>query len=301
MARARDGVWFSTLGLLVFGCGTDLGPCDQREAERVVYGPLRLQVTAGQALMHDSCGGGAFCHTQQAVGINRLGAPKGLDFDMVPDSERGWRIVMQHRDEVWGAVEAGSMPPPSRDVWDNPWYYSVDRNDEDDRLPTLATDEGREVFRNWLACKAPIVEEVTMAPSPRPTPTPARPDAGMGQMPEPDAGPDTGTIEPLPEWSDLYVDVLAPSCATARCHDGTGAGGLAMDDMCNAYRALFQTGSCNMPRVEAGEDDSFLIDKVTATTPKCGGRMPPIAPLPETDVDRIIEWIESGASSSDCK
>ena len=72
------------VALLAVGCKSELGPCDTEAARELVYSRDGMVATQGQALMHDSCGGAAFCHARGAEKAARLGAPAGMDFDM-PD------------------------------------------------------------------------------------------------------------------------------------------------------------------------------------------------------------------------
>jgi len=49
---------------LTSGCGgEDLGECDLAAAEEMVFSQQGLVATKGQALLHDTCGNGAFCHS----------------------------------------------------------------------------------------------------------------------------------------------------------------------------------------------------------------------------------------------
>jgi hypothetical protein len=137
------------------------------------------------------------------------------------------------------------------------------------------------VLRNWLACGAPVVAE-TKVPSWAMPPS----DAGV-------AGAD---------WGELYATVIKPSCAIAGCHSVTSAanGGLALADECAAHAALLEASSCGEPRVEPGNGDSLLLNKLESDRPRCGTlRMPPGQPLSAEVIASFRAWIEAGATA-DC-
>src|SRR5689334_24395405 len=98
------------LAIAASACGSDLGAADEAAAEELVYGRGGLVATKGQALVHDSCGNAAFCHSSTAKGKRRFGAPADLNFDMLP-APTGWPVIVDHRDEIWSIVLDGDMPP----------------------------------------------------------------------------------------------------------------------------------------------------------------------------------------------
>lgn len=291
MKAFRPLAWaISCFALATSGCGGDLGACDEAAAEALVYGHGDLVATKGQALAHDSCGNGVFCHSARATGDNRVGAPHGLDFDMIP-SPSGWRTLLDYAQDAWEAVDDGAMPPRgvgSTKVGDGDWSYEKERAGDSPRMPSIYTAEGKEIFRNWLACDMPIVTETKLD---------AGPVDGDGDVDE-DAG-----VEPVdgPDWGAIYADIVQPSCALGGCHDErSGAGGLKMGSACGAYEALQQSGSCGKPRMTPGDDDSFLLEKLRDDAPSCGFRMPSTGPLGEAEIARIARWVDTGAHARDC-
>jgi len=269
----------------VCACGSDLGECDPVAADELVYGRNGLVATKGQALAHDTCGNGVFCHSSAAVGEARHGAPAGMNFDMLP-SPLGVADMLTHVDDAWSVVSAGDMPPRGKTslvLADGEWSLDVARSGDAPTLPSLTTAQGKGIMRNWLACGAPVVTE-TQVPL---WALPAR---------DPFAG------DEVPAWHDIYEVVFRPQCALSGCHSASsGAGGLAMVDECGTYAALFRAGACGEPTVRAGDPAaSLLIDKLTATDPRCGDPMPPIGPLPESFTTAISEWIAAGAEVTAC-
>lgn len=287
---------FASLALCIAfaaqGCGNDLGECDEAAAERLVYGRNRLVATPGQALAHDSCGNGAFCHSARAEGDNRVGAPHGLDFDMIP-SATGWRTMLDYAEDAWAAVEDGSMPPRgvgSTKVGSGDWSYERRRSDDSPRMPSIYTAEGKEIFRNWLACDMPFVAETTLEGQP----------SGDGDG-DGDADDDSGVPAGTVDWGTIYADIVEPNCALGGCHDDkAGAGSLRMGSACGAFEALQQAGPCAQPRMTPGDEDSFILEKLRDEAPSCGFRMPTTGRLSESDIARVAEWVESGARAVDC-
>jgi hypothetical protein len=134
--------WLVALPLsLLFACKSELGDCTNVEAARqLVYGPGNNVATKGQALMHESCGQAAFCHSSGAKESRRRGAPHGMDFDMLP-RPIGLEGVFGFEDAIWTQIDEGMMPPPSYAVGDGLWTYSRARRDDEPRLPKLRTRE----------------------------------------------------------------------------------------------------------------------------------------------------------------
>lgn len=273
------------VALTLTACGDDLGPCDEAAADELVYGRNGLVATKGQALAHDSCGNGVFCHSSAARGNERHGAPAGMNFDMLP-APRGVSDMLQHVDSAWSLVAESTMPPSRvghRVLGDGEWSVDVQRDVTAPQLASINTAESRGVFRNWLACGAPVVVETQV-------PKWARPAV------DPFAGAET------PEWQDIYDVILQPQCALSGCHTTQSAAGeLTLSDPCSAFSALFSRGACGEPEVIAGNSaDSLLMNKLTAAEPRCGGPMPPIGTLPPSFADAIARWIDAGAAASGC-
>lgn len=128
------------------------------------------------------------------------------------------------------------------------------------------------------------------------------------------AGPADPPVPPpeIPAWSAI-LPILADRCAGASCHrpapdDGScldaPAQGLSLCDR-DAYAALVYADATElqgMKRVLPGDASrSYLIRKIVPgpkggpvpTTP--GHRDPPDAPLAETDLRAISDWINGGA------
>lgn len=269
----------AALAVLAFGCENELGKCDQEAANELVYGRGNLVATKGQALMHDSCGQGAFCHSAAAEGKVRQGAPGSLNFDMLPRAS-GLPDVLDQRDEIWESVLNGSMPPKEFVTGDGDWTFSVKRSADEPRLPPLSTDAGKAVLRNWLACGAPIVVDTSV-------PSWARPASAGGSA----------------TWADLHSELIAPRCALSGCHDkrsASSAGDLDLSERCAARRALLATGPCGEPRLKPGDVTSFLVDKIESAAPRCGTRMPPSGAFSAAEAASVRAWIMAGAVAEDC-
>jgi hypothetical protein len=268
---------------MVTACGSDLGTCNEAAARELVYSRAGLVATKGQALVHDSCGAGAFCHSSAATGKARFGAPGTMDFDMLPRPE-GWPDVVSMRDPLWDAVQDDSMPPRgvgAHTLSNGDWAFDRDRKDPR-RLTNLNTHEGKAAFRNWLACGAPVVAET-----------------GIPSWAQPPVSGDGGAIA---DFHQIFTEILTPKCATAGCHNSPAAGGLVLVDECAAYEALLAQGSCGgEARVVPGDASSYLMDKLTKAMPQCGAPMPPAGKLPEAELTAIRNWVESGADAPACK
>jgi hypothetical protein len=276
------------LALGASACGSDLGEADKAAAQELVYGRGGLVATKGQALVHDSCGNAAFCHSSKAKGSQRFGAPANLNFDMLPEPT-GWPVVVDHRDDIWSIVLDGDMPPKgtARTLGDGDWVFDSKRGSKAEHLPKLASEEGKAVLRNWLASGAPVVAATSI---PAWAQAPSDEDAGAGGE--------------LSDWSEIYAGVIEPSCALAGCHNAqSAAGGLAMGDACSAYEHLLAAGSCGKPRLTPGDGDSLLLDKLESDKPSCGMlRMPPapFPPLTPALLSSIRAWIVAGAPAAKC-
>jgi hypothetical protein len=261
---------------LAAGCGgDDLGDCDHAAAEEVVFSQQGLVATKGQALMHDSCGNGTFCHSSAAKRQDRYGVDDELNFDMLP-VPNGWPNVVDLRDRIWEVVVDGDMPPGESGKkvrGDGEWMFDYRRPDGAAKLAPLSTREGKAALRNWLACGAPLVSQTQL-------PQWARSHSGG-------AAPD-GNFE------TIFSEILKPSCAVAGCHNAAAAGSLRMLDVCSAFDALMQSGPCGRPRVHAGDAQSLLVIKISGPV-DCGGPMPPTGALPVGDVMAIRAWVLAGA------
>jgi len=265
--------------VLMLGCGNELGECDQEAANQVVYGRGNLVATKGQALMHDSCGQAAFCHSAGASGAARKGVPQGLDFDMIPLSADGLARVLDQRSDIWDQILSGAMPPDGFPLGDGDWAFTLDRKGP--RLPSILTKQGKSVVRNWLACGAPVVNETSVP---------------AWAVPPSDGG---GT-----SWTELHANVIVPRCAFSGCHDAGGAslsGDLDLSSACGARAALLKSGPCGEPRVVPGDGDSLLVDKIANAEPRCEQPMPPPkGGLTMLEIETIRAWVKDGAKAPDC-
>jgi hypothetical protein len=268
------------VGALAAGCGNSLGDCDHAAAEELVYSSNGMVATKGQALIHDSCGNSAFCHSSAATGDARYGAPAGMNFDMLP-APTGWPELVDRREHGWDLIESGDMPPGEageKVLGDSGWTFDVTHTDPELKLQPLSTKEGKGAVRNWLACGAPLVSQ---------TKTPQWAQA----VPEANKPRD---------FDAIYKTIIAHSCALGGCHNESAAGQLSMSDVCTAYQGLLTAGPCSMSRVRPGDPNSLLLDKLSSDMPVCGGRMPPTGPLPDADVAAIRAWVVGGAAPPKC-
>jgi hypothetical protein len=248
------------VGLLVSastGCqDRDLGECNltgMTEAGGVIPGPAALDLAyratdglpmyEGQALVQASCGNGSFCHTPNAEGSNRIGVPKGLDFDVAlactdptvdstcanlqpcggqTDTEYCQRLKRlrdnQNTTASWGErmiseIRNGTMPPgdAGQAVLDRtPWF-----REDGSSLPEFGTNEATDIVRNWLACSAPVVARSEVAPTA---------DLELTECDSLDGevciynGPQ-GAL-PDPTWSSIYSSVIFTQCVV--CHGPPG-------------------------------------------------------------------------------
>lgn len=280
--------WMSSLPLTLIAasslvaCGNELGECDRQAAQQLVYGPGGQVATKGQALIHESCGQAAFCHSAGAETTQRKGAPHGMNFDMLP-SPRGVSDILDLREDSWEQIDEGMMPPKGWQVGSSLWTYSRARRMDEPRLPNIHSREGKAIVRNWLACGAPVVAESKV----------------------PDWAQATGTLDPI--WGEIHSKLIVPRCALSSCHGKAGAsssGQLDLADACAAREALLsgKSSTCNTVRVVPGDARSMLIDKITNDAPTCGAlRMPTDAPLADYEVEAIRKWIVDGAKADACK
>jgi hypothetical protein len=253
----------SVLGLA--GCGTDLGECD-----RTMLGgsddPMMPVPHTAQGLVDASCASG-LCHSVEARGEQRRGAPAELNFDVLPADDSfeeislvqdGAAVVQNRREDMWALIDSGEMPPP--------------RPQGGGEMSAA----NKEVVRNWLACGAPVIA----------TPPVSEDDdafsqiytalSGMNCQGCHQPGLNMGSFLPMPgnpcEAHDMLVGAMAsgPDC---------GDSGMV----------LVQPG---MP------DQSLLLHKLKGTQ-TCGDSMPmglPALFMTNETLVRLIEtWIMDGA------
>jgi len=122
---------------------------------------------------------------------------------------------------------------------------------------------------------------------------------------------ETATPEGPASFSQIYNDLLKPSCTAGACHGGdTGIAGLNFATEAGAYAALVGAEVTNGParmdgykRVVAGDPSkSFLLRKLRATNDDLtltgqGARMPLASTqiLTETTLQQLEGWIAAGA------
>lgn len=238
--------WFAA------GCGErDLGQCNldgTTEDGRPLEGPAAFDLVynsidgrpmfEGQALVQSSCGNGQFCHSPNATGADRIGVPKGLDFDVdlactdasaactnlqacgdgtvqseycdnlqrLQDNQSN---VVSKSGDMIKTIREGTMPPGAagaRVQDDSTWFRS-----DQTALPGLDTSEGHDIVRNWLACAAPVVARTETAPTPADqlTPCPSVENEVCYY-----SGPRADL--PDPTWSSIYWSLIFPQCVV--CH-----------------------------------------------------------------------------------
>lgn len=323
-------------------CDSVPGTCDDGVARRVVRTTEGIPAYEGQALVIASCGGGNFCHSEGIEAEERHGAPAGLDFHIglastgpeagdVDRLARARTNIFLNRGNAWGQVSSGAMPPSGegeRVVADGPAYF----RDSGEPLPAIDTDEGREIFRGWLACGTPVVERTearadgegntvgdTLEESCRTdadcTAT-ALPECGASNVCggcTSDAvcsGTDTcdsasgACVAPVATtWSAIYAEIIEPRCASAACHGGR-SGSLVMTSADGAYANLVGVAAAGNrcrgsgTRVVAGDPAASLLVSKLGPDPVCGEAMPlGRDALPTQWIDSIRAWIMAGAAN----
>lgn len=305
----------TALAAVATGCAKpQLPQCDEEVAETVVFDRQGYPAYAGQALVEEWC---TSCHAENAVGTSRRGAPHHLNFDTVgmrtadptmADMAALDRLVasrnriFETRFDVLSSVERGTMPPG--DVGDSAHIDAAYHYADGTMLPTVASAEGQDVLRGWLACGAPMVER---------TADPDDTHIAGEPCPESDVGVcivrSMGGVQIEPTWSSIYDNIITPQCVI--CHGPAGApfvmesqldlgtARLAYDSLVGVPAMGADCTGMAADRVIAGDaDGSFLVHKlenhVADGGPICGGPMPTL-PLPASQIDVIRQWIDDGA------
>jgi hypothetical protein len=263
-----SGLFLGVMAAALAGCGEDLGECNEALLGGSTVQGMEAPYT-GQLVMQQSCSGGR-CHSETAVGDARVGAPAGLDFDVVPTAlsqpeidkvTRGASNVADHIDEIWGEVNEGAMPPPAP-------AGGGELN---------ATD--KEALRNWLACGADVIA--------------APPSAAPGADP----------------WTTVF-ESLVPSCQACHSTTAASAAGGGFyfgssGEACGAYDRVVNVGAggtacagMGMLVVPGNAAGSLLYQKL-AGTQTCGAAMPlgsmGIAMSNGQALADLEAWINSGA------
>lgn len=324
MAVLRLFRWL-LLSVALIGCRSTINDCDEDSLMRFAVDPEGRISFAGQALVHTGCAAGR-CHDEGAEGRDRYGVPLGLDFGLpiaviedvrepLPEGHqamltRSRENILRHAEAMLTLIDRGAMPPgadPDENLAQGGYRhleYRLGQCHFGDALPSIQTEEGRELVRNWLACGAPIVEATD------PTLPNISGDRGVHRSPlcEEERAPGLMTFE------RLYAEVFQPSCALAGCHDAASPD-LRMDSLKLAYSELFarapgDTAHCEtesareaLPTdfiVPGDPDASYLLHKMTdplipaAERPICGDPMPRNGRLPRA-IEKVRAWIEAGA------
>lgn len=128
--------------------------------------------------------------------------------------------------------------------------------------------------------------------------------AGAGGSSAQDVGGTGGTPVAAPSFSDLYRDVLAPSCVGGdSCHSSSNRSGfLSLGTRDEAYTGLVgmlaRGSNCRRlewTRVVPGDPEQSLLLAKLLGTAGCGARMPSSIPLPNAEIDAVRAWIAVGA------
>jgi hypothetical protein len=100
-----------------------------------------------------------------------------------------------------------------------------------------------------------------------------------------------------PTLPQIQAIVFGPKCAT--CHNGVGAvlpGVMNLTSEAASRASLVSVQSIQnaaLNRVEPGQpNNSYLVHKIDGTA---ASQMPPTGPLPQVEIDAIIQWIADGA------
>lgn len=258
----RNGsVAYGVLGIALSGalasCGGDLGMCDMTliDAETAM-----MKTYSGQSLVNASCAGGT-CHALSAQDAARMGAPAGLNFDLVPATTadtakvaKGQATVREQAEAMWEEIDEGTMPPEGK------------------RAALVASD--KETIRNWLACNSPVDNR---PPNTMPT------TADLTSIYAALTGP----------------TMLCKSCHSAGT-DGTFMAGMTACEAHTALvdkpAVGSKCGTSGQKLVVAGQPDQSLLLQKLAGTQTCGDPMPlggtPVDPML---VQNIRAWITAGA------
>lgn len=127
-----------------------------------------------------------------------------------------------------------------------------------------------------------------------------------GDNPPPDIPPTTTTSQQssAPTLSQIQSDIFTPSCATAGCHNSSAAGGLRLDAG-NSFGNLVNVTSAeagSLKRVNPGSSSSsYIINKMENTQGSVGGSgtvMPPGGARPSSEIQKVKDWINAGASNN---
>lgn len=295
----------SLLALVVLGVAgcqsNDLGACDEAAAAAVYYQDgVGLPMYAGQALIYASCGRGAFCHSEGARGPARYGVPLGLDFVMQPDKgatratpgdlarlSRGQHNTYDARENLYERVVGGQMPPGGAAQRETVDAQPARFHDAAGALPAIGSAAGQEILRNWLACRAPVVERTAPLSTGGLT---------VGSVEPCEDGSAGSCLCPSASFASIYDVLIQPQCGSV-CHTPDvptqfARSQLDLSTRELAYRFLVTESatagdSCmgdGRRRVIAGDPDhSVLVNKLEncdPTTMRSGTTGTPVCDVP---------------------
>jgi hypothetical protein len=105
-----------------------------------------------------------------------------------------------------------------------------------------------------------------------------------------DLGTGARPVDPFVSFSNDIFPIFQTNCSGAGCHIGSAANGLSL----SSYASLMSGTSANGPVVIPGNaDESYLVLAIEGTI---APRMPyRRAPLPDTLIGLIRNWIDDGA------
>jgi hypothetical protein len=326
------------------GCD-DLGKCDEGAARTPVLVGSTVMY-AGQAIMVQTCATG--CHASSATGDARVGAPKGLDFDVRPATATGGlsangavnvdpaslanlrarqRKVYDQRYEIWEQVESDYMPPegkgkafrelsPGTAVTVN--ADGTGSCTRGEALPSISKGSSQKILKNWLACKAPVVETQSAELTARVAGTAGdqwpQLSCTTGGGTGGDGGTDGGVggdASSSPTFADVFAVLASNNCNSCHSVDGApGQKGFLLTPIEKAYSTLLGAdgkggklasgcASTTKPYVTPGKpEESYLLDKIKLTSGAiCGDPMfgSGLAVSSPADAEIIRAWIAAGA------
>jgi hypothetical protein len=105
-----------------------------------------------------------------------------------------------------------------------------------------------------------------------------------------------------PTFTEVYSEVLAPSCAFSSCHGPASAGYLGWSDAATAHAALVDQASAAASErvlvVPGDPESSYLLDKLLGAEGISGDPMPPpVGGLDAAKIELVRAWIAAGAAN----
>lgn len=309
-------------GLLVLAffasaCTEDVGVCDDKLEGRDTVVVNNVVIYGGQAIMNKACSTG--CHSSSATGTDRHGVPAGLDFDLLPVDEAEaagtkkigdttivklksaqiaglrarQRKIVEQRSLIWQQVQDGLMPPSGmfESVMSTIFASSKAMPCKGGKpYSKMGVSQTREVFRNWLACGAPLVETNGAK---------VMQSSALGavgyQYPACVIAPDVAvTLESL--FKSTFSDC-------GGCHNNDLTGPPAFGSVAILAKSLRTKSVCGgKPFVTPGKPDkSYLLDLLRGPNAACNHeRMPAggLDPLSDRAIAEVSAWIAAGAPTT---